>query len=219
MLPGANRLERAQKRQFVLGWSYWFADAMGVLAALMNLLCVPLIFTNAVMIPTLPFTLPILVAFAVNILHCSILYVARVKAPIRHIAGAALAASSLQWTVAVAMAKGFVKVNLPFLRTEKGGIGGVTRNPVVAESILGLLLLAGAAALYMHNATKASVLTIFAVTLLTQSIPFVSATLMYALEGAKDFRLPKIGRFIPLLPRKRLQQAEARIVQHRSVER
>ena len=216
MLPGARRLQPAQKRQFVLGWSYWFADAMGVLAAIMNLLCVPLIFTDKVMIPTLPFTLPILVAFGVNILHCSILYLARVKAPIKHIAGAALAASSLQWTVAVAMAKGFVKVNLPFLRTEKGGIGGVTRNPVIAESLMGLLLLAGAAALYMHNTTKASVMTIFAITLLTQSIPFVAATVMYALEGAKDFRLPTFGRLIPLTPRKRLQEAEARVVRHRA---
>ena len=118
-------------------------------------------------------------------------------------------------TVAVAMAKGFVKVNLPFLRTEKGGIGGVTRNPVVAESLMGLLLLAGAAALYMHNTTKASVMTIFAVTLLTQSIPFVAATVMYALEGAKGFRLPTFGRLISHTPRKRLQEAEARVVRHR----
>ncbi len=160
MLPGASKLRREQKRQFVLGWSYWFADAMGVLAAIMNLLCVPLIFTDKVMIPTIPFTLPILVAFGANFLHCAILYLARVKLPARQIVGAALAASSLQWTVAVAVVRGFVKDNLPFLRTEKGGIGGPARkNPVIAESILGVLLLSGAALLYATNTTKASVMT------------------------------------------------------------
>ena len=218
MLPGAKSLRREQKRQFVLGWSYWFADALGVLAAIMNLLCVPLIFTDKVMIPTLPFTLPILVAFGVNILHCGILYVARVKAPIKHIAGAALAASSLQWTVAVAMARGFVKVNLPFLRTEKGGIGSAGRNPVVAESILGLLLLAGAALLYHHNTGKVPVMTVFAVTLLTQSIPFVAAVVMYALEGMKVIRLPSLGGFIPLAPRKRLQEVKVQTAHHRADE-
>jgi hypothetical protein len=38
---------------------------------------------------------------------------------------------------------------------------------------------------------------------------------MYALEGAKGFRLPTLGRLIPLAPRKRLQEAEARVVRHR----
>jgi hypothetical protein len=198
MLPGASKLRREQKRQFVLGWSYWFADAMGVLAAIMNLLCVPLIFTDKVMIPTIPFTLPILVAFGANLLHCGILYLARVKLPARQIVGAALAASSLQWTVAVAVVRGFVKDNLPFLRTEKGGVGGAARkNPVIAESILGVLLLSGAALLYATNTTKASVMTLFAITLLTQSIPFVAATVMYAIEGLGEVRFPPLGRFLP----------------------
>ena len=212
MLPRAGKLRPAQKRQFVMGWSYWFADTMGVLAAMMNLLCVPLIFTDKVMIPTLPFTLPILVAFAVNILHCGILYVARVKLPIRQIVGAALAASSLQWTVAVAVARGFVKENLPFLRTEKGGIGGMTRkNPVIAESILGLLLLAGSALLYMHNTGGVSAMTVFSITLLTQSIPFVAAVIMFALEGFEGIRLPSRNRLLSLIPGNRLLTARRRV--------
>ena len=211
MLPGAPNLKREQKRQFVLGWSYWFADAMGVLAALMNLLCVPLILTDKVMIPTLPFTLPILVAFAANLLHCAILYLARVKLPARQIFGAALAASSLQWTVAMAVVRGFVKESLPFLRTEKGGIGGTTRkNPVVAESVLGLLLLAGAALLYATNTTKASVMTIFAFTLLTQSIPFVAAVMMYAIEGLGEVRMPSLGRLLTAPMGKRPARAQRR---------
>lgn len=195
MLPGEPSLTGAQKFQFVAGWSFWFSDAFGVVAAMLNLVWVPMILFVGMLIPMLPFTLPILAMFAVNILHCSLLYAVRVKLPARRIAGAALAAMSLQMTVARAMAKGFFKGGLPFLRTEKGGRkGGITQRPrkervAWVEGLVGLALALGAIALYATNEIAMVEINFFAATLGVQSLPFLAAPAMVLLE-----------RMMPALP-------------------
>ncbi|MBF0248514.1 MAG: glycosyltransferase, partial [Alphaproteobacteria bacterium] len=122
MLPGSKTLTMHQKVQFITGWSYWLSDAFGVAAAYMNLMWVPMILFVGVLIPMLPFTLPILVAFAVNLMHCIMLYGVRVRIPAIRIAGAALAAMSLQMTVAKAVYEGITGRRIGFKRTEKGGL-------------------------------------------------------------------------------------------------
>jgi exo-beta-1,3-glucanase (GH17 family)/glycosyltransferase involved in cell wall biosynthesis len=195
MLPGDRSLTRAQKFQFVAGWSFWFADAFGVVAALLNLLWVPLILFVGMLIPMLPFTLPILAMFVVNILHCSLLYAVRVKLPARRILGAALAAMSLQMTVARAIAKGFFRGGLPFLRTEKGGLTGRgTQRPgkervAWVEGLVGLALALGAVVLYATNEVAMVELNFFAATLAVQCLPFLAAPAMVLLE-----------RLLPALP-------------------
>ncbi|MDA0339929.1 MAG: glycosyltransferase, partial [Proteobacteria bacterium] len=116
MLPSSPSLSWAQKHQFITGWSYWVSDAFGVLAALFNLVWVPMILFVGVLIPTLPFTVPILVMFVVSLLHCGLLYSTRVRLSPGQILGAAVAAMSLQFTVARAVAKGLVSDNMPFKR-------------------------------------------------------------------------------------------------------
>ncbi|MEW5703318.1 MAG: glycosyltransferase [Pseudomonadota bacterium] len=187
MLPGCRELTPAQKFQFITGWSIWLSDAFGVLAAYMNLLWVPMILFVGVLIPTLPFTLPILAMFAVNLLHCGLLYGVRVKLPPQQILGAALAAMSLQMTVARGVAKGFRNISLPFLRTDKGGIAKSVKRtgtnwPALPEALTGLALLLGASALFVTNRTEAVVINVFAATLLVQSLPFLCAPLVYGLE-------------------------------------
>ena len=185
MLPGARTLKPEQKRQFVAGWAFWLADTLGAAASILNLLWVPAILFVGVLIPTVALTLTIVTAFVVNLAHCALLYRVRVKLPAAKIAGAALAAMSLQLTVAGAVLNGLVRDNLPFKRTDKGGNAKrkANDNPVVRESALGLLLLAGAAALALTNEYRVTEIDVFAFALLIQSLPFLAATLMAGIEA------------------------------------
>ena len=184
MLPGAKTLSWPQKIQFVTGWSYWLSDAFGVLAAYMNLMWVPMIVFVGVLIPTLPFTLPILVAFAVNLLHCVLLYGVRVKIPTRHIAGAALAAMSLQLTVARGVLAGLRGGRLVFNRTAKGGLARpwAPESPARAEFRIGVLLFGSAALLLATNFNETTEIKIFATTLFVQGLPFLAAWLVAWLD-------------------------------------
>ncbi|MFO1127195.1 MAG: glycosyltransferase [Rhodospirillales bacterium] len=195
MLTGSRTLKPAQKFHFIVGWTLWLADAVGALAAVLNLLWVPVILLVGMVIPTMPFTVPIIAAFVVNILHCTLLYGRRVNGSWRHIPGAAIAAMSLQWTVARAVAVGLLKDRLPFFRTEKGGNAakGKRDNPAFWETLLGVALALSAAALIYFNATNVTEMTIFATTLAIQSVPFLAAALMVMIERYQD-RLGSFGK-------------------------
>jgi exo-beta-1,3-glucanase (GH17 family)/cellulose synthase/poly-beta-1,6-N-acetylglucosamine synthase-like glycosyltransferase len=183
MLPGARALSPEQKVHFVSGWVLWLADALAATAAILNLLWVPVILFVGVVIPTLAFTLPIIAAFAINVAHCVLLYSKRVDVPLRHIPGAAIAAMSVQFTVARAVFTGLIGDSLPFMRTEKGGAGKAgTRNPARWEMIIGGLLLASAATLIVTNTGGVHEMTMFAVILAVQSLPFLCAWFMSLVE-------------------------------------
>lgn len=197
MLPGAPHLSPAQKSAFVTGWAYWLSDALGVAAALMNLAWVPFLLFVGVALPETSLTLPILLAFVVNVAHCVILYRARVAAGWGEVLGAAMAAMSLQATVAAAVLKGFVQDNLPFTVTDKGGkakaaAGRKADDPAKWEGRLGLALLASAVALWTTNVHGIWELKLFAAILVTQSLPFLCAVAMHGLEtlAARKARVP-----------------------------
>jgi cellulose synthase/poly-beta-1,6-N-acetylglucosamine synthase-like glycosyltransferase len=190
MLPGERSLSAGQKFHFVSGWSHWLADAFGVLAALLNLLWVPMILFVGVLIPMLPFTVPILAMFAVNLLHCALLYRLRMRLPPVRIAGAALAAMSLQLTVAVAVAKGLCSGRQAFRRTEKGGLArllalpGRARRAGMVEGAIGVALALSAVVLWVTNLYRygQTELYVFALTLAVQGLPFLAAPAMAWLE-------------------------------------
>ena len=190
MKPSAPGLNYRQKSQYIAGWSYWISDAFGVLTAFLNLFWVPMIIWAGLMIPMLPFTLPILVAFGVNLLHCVMLYITRVKIPTHRILGAAVAAMALQFTVAHAVGRGLVSDALPFKVTAKGGGGKKTKSasPIRVEAAVGVLLLAGAGGLVYENFENQAVeMNVFAATLLVQSLPFLAAPVLYAMERAHAY--------------------------------
>jgi cellulose synthase/poly-beta-1,6-N-acetylglucosamine synthase-like glycosyltransferase/exo-beta-1,3-glucanase (GH17 family) len=205
MLPRRGPLTSQQKFQFVTGWSYWFSDSLGVIAAYLNLMWVPMILFVGVLIPTLPFTVPILAAFFVNLLHVAMLYRMRVKLPRWQIPGAALAAMSLQFTVACAVIACFLGKRLGFLRTEKGGLAALIGksgdgSPARVELITGVCLVLAASALYATNTLQTLEITIFATTLLIQSLPFIAAPLMYALERSALPAIDPGARRLWLIP-------------------
>jgi exo-beta-1,3-glucanase (GH17 family)/cellulose synthase/poly-beta-1,6-N-acetylglucosamine synthase-like glycosyltransferase len=187
LLPGAAGLSREQKREYGVGWLNWLgAESIGVVVALLNIVWVPFVAFADIAVPDRILTLPILAAFAVSVAHFVALYRLRVRASAGQMVGAVCAAMSVQWTVARAVAMGLVKEHLPFRRTAKGG---TTRKgpdfPAFWEAVIAGLLLASAVTLVVTNAKQVREIYIFAVVLVVQSLPFLSAIALAAIEGTR----------------------------------
>ena len=191
-LPSASRLTQEQRRAYLLGWLNWLgAESIGVLVALLNLLWVPVVAFVGIAVPDNILTLPIIAAFAVTLLHFVALYRLRVAIPFGQTIGAMFAAMSVQWTVAKAVGDGVIKDHLPFTRTAKGGASRGNRFQAFWETVLGALLLLGAATLVATNRQEVREIYVFAFVLVLQSLPFLSATAIALLEGsrANDYAL------------------------------
>jgi exo-beta-1,3-glucanase (GH17 family)/cellulose synthase/poly-beta-1,6-N-acetylglucosamine synthase-like glycosyltransferase len=187
LLPRGSRLSREQKRAFGLGWLNWLgAESIGVTVALLNLVWVPVVAFAGIAIPDKILTLPILAAFAVSLAHFVALYRLRVRIPPSQMLAAVFAAMSVQWTVARAVGFGVWTEGLPFTRTAKGG---VTRKgadfPAFWEAVLGALLLIGAAVVVTTNYAQVHEVNVFALVLVVQSLPFLAAAALGALEGSR----------------------------------
>jgi hypothetical protein len=157
--------------------------------------------------------LPVIATFVVMLLHFLVLYRARVQAPVMASLGAALAAMSLQLTVGRAVAEGAIKDGLPFIRTAKGGGCGKERFPALFEFVLGSLLVLGSITLYVTNDQNVREISIFSAVLLVQSLPFLAAAAIAALERtplnafATWQRLGALATSRPRLPRGRAPTA------------
>jgi len=180
--PSATKLTSKQKKRFITGWVFWLSDAMGPIMAVMNLIWVPVIICIGVTIPTIPLTIPIITAFLVNILHTFILYRIKVKASFKETLLSAIASMSLQLIIFKAVWDGFVKDGLPFKRTQKGGKAKKSKSPIIYETFLGALLIISFIALIITNETGITEIYVFAITILIQSIPYISAMIMRYLE-------------------------------------
>jgi hypothetical protein len=185
-LPGASRLTPQQRRDFTIGWVNWLgAESLGVVVAIFNLLWVPVVAFLGIAVPDKVLTLPILAAFAVSLAHFIAVYRMRVAIPVYEMIGAVFAAMSVQWTVARAVSDGVIKDHLPFARTAKGG--SVTRDAFAArsEAILGSLLVIGAGVLVATNYEQVREIYLFALALAVQSLPFLAAVGIAALERTR----------------------------------
>jgi hypothetical protein len=188
-LPGGSRLTRDQKREFALGWLNWLgAESVGVVVAILNIVWVPVIAFLDIAVPDRILTVPIVASFVVSMAHFVTLYRLRVQTGKGQMAIAAIAAMSVQWTVARAVAVGMVKDHLPFVRTAKGGAGkGRRRTDFHAfwESILAGLLIVGAIVLVETNVKEVHEINVFAAVLLIQSLPFVAAVVIALFERSR----------------------------------
>ncbi|MDO9412711.1 MAG: glycosyltransferase [Pseudolabrys sp.] len=188
-LPGASRLTRDQKREFSLGWLNWLgAESVGVVVAILNIIWVPVIAFLDIAVPDRILTIPIMAAFVVSMAHFVTLYRLRVRIGGGHLFLSAIAAMSVQWTVARAVAIGMIKDHLPFVRTEKGGAGKARRRTdfhAFWESIMAALLIAGAVTLVQTNIKEVREINIFAFVLVIQSLPFIAAVLIALFERSR----------------------------------
>jgi exo-beta-1,3-glucanase (GH17 family)/cellulose synthase/poly-beta-1,6-N-acetylglucosamine synthase-like glycosyltransferase len=186
--PGASRLTPDQKREFSLGWLNWLgAETLGVLVAILNLIWVPIVAFADIAIPDRILTLPIIAAFVVSLLHFLILYRLRVPVKWGQMLGAMVAAMSVQWTVSRAVANGLITEHLAFARTSKGGLSRMSIEfQAFWEAVIGVLLLVGAVVLVVTNNSKEiREIYIFAVVLVLESLPFMSAVAIAILETSR----------------------------------
>jgi cellulose synthase/poly-beta-1,6-N-acetylglucosamine synthase-like glycosyltransferase len=185
--PGASLLRREQKHAFALGWLTWLgAETVGVGVALLNLALVPFVAFVGNVVPDNVLTIPILATFAVTLLHFIALYRLRVQTTPGAMIGALFAAMSVQWTIARAVSSGLVKDSLPFVVTAKGGAARRSSDfPAFWEGVIGALLLGSAILLYWTNWERVQEINLFATVLLVQSLPFIAATGLAALETSR----------------------------------
>jgi len=186
LLPWTDGLSREQKREYGLGWLNWLgADTVGVVVALLNVLWVPVVAFANIAVPDRILTLPILAAFTVSVFHFVALYRLRVRVSLGQMLGAVCAAMSMQWTVAHAVGSGVLKEKLPFLRTAKGGATRKGDFSAFWEAVIAALLLVGAATLIVTNYKQVREINIFALVLVVQSLPFLSAVAIALIEGTR----------------------------------
>jgi hypothetical protein len=187
MLPGAEGLTREQKREYAIGWLNWLgSDAIGLVVALLNIVWVPVVAFANIAVPDRILTVPIIAAFAVSVAHFAALYRLRVRASPGQMIGAVCAAMALQWTVARAVGLGIILERMPFLRTAKGGNSRKGPDfPAFWEAVIGALLLIGALTLVVTNYKQVHEINIFAAVLVVQSLPFVAAVALAAIEGTR----------------------------------
>jgi cellulose synthase/poly-beta-1,6-N-acetylglucosamine synthase-like glycosyltransferase len=205
-LPGASLLTREQRRDFAMGWLNWLgAETVGVAVALLNLVWVPVVAFVGIAIPDTILTLPIIAAFAVSVAHFLTVYRMRVAVSPGQMIGAMFAAMSVQWTVARAVGDGVIKSQLPFVRTAKGGGHRLEREfEAFWEAVIGGLLVVSAVVVVATNSQQIHEIYVFAVVLVLQSLPFLSAVAIAAIDHTKfnDFvywrRLEaRIAEFLP----------------------
>jgi cellulose synthase/poly-beta-1,6-N-acetylglucosamine synthase-like glycosyltransferase len=187
LLPRARGLTRDQKREFGFGWLNWLgAESIGVAVAILNLIWVPAIVVFDIAIPDKILTVPILAAFAVSVVHFVALYRLRVSIPIGQMVTSVVAAMSVQWTVARAVGFSLLTESVPFMRTAKGG---TTRKgadfAAFWEGVLAALLLISASLVVITNYKQIRELNIFAGVLVVQSLPFLAAVAIAAVEGSR----------------------------------
>src|SRR5580704_1463286 len=187
-LPGASRLSPDQRREFALGWLNWLgAESIGVLVALLNLIWVPIVAFADIAIPDRILTLPIIAAFVVSLVHFVVLYRLRVPVKWGQMLGAMVTAMSVQWTVSRAVANGLITEHLAFARTSKGGFSLMSVEfQAFWEAVIGVLLLVGAVVLVVTNNDKqVREIYVFAVVLVLESLPFLSAVAIAILENSR----------------------------------
>ncbi len=213
LLPWTESLSREQKREYGLGWLNWLgADSVGVVVALLNIVWVPVVAFANIAVPDRILTLPILAAFVISVAHFTALYSLRVRISVGQMFGAVCAAMSMQWTVAHAVGSGVLKERLPFLRTAKGGATRRGDFPAFWEAVIAGLLLLGAITLVVTNYKQVHEINIFALVLVIQSLPFLSAVALAAIEGTRfntfAFWRGVEARIMELLPRPKTIAAE-----------
>jgi cellulose synthase/poly-beta-1,6-N-acetylglucosamine synthase-like glycosyltransferase/exo-beta-1,3-glucanase (GH17 family) len=206
-LPGMSRLDHDQKREFAFGWLGWFgAEMIAVAAALLNLIWVPFVAFQVVAIPDALLTLPILAAFLVSLIHFVSSYRMRVDVPYRQMFGAMIVFMSVQWTVASAAFKAALPAQSNYFhRTRKGqgnsqgddrGAIAQAGFPATPEAVIGGLLVAGSIIVVATNFYRYIEIDLFAVILLIQSLPFLSAVALVWLERASDRKMAKMAAAI-----------------------
>jgi exo-beta-1,3-glucanase (GH17 family)/cellulose synthase/poly-beta-1,6-N-acetylglucosamine synthase-like glycosyltransferase len=187
LLPWRRELSREQKIHFGVGWLHWIGDLAALALALLNVIWTIVMRLVEVNPPNLILTEVTLAAAVIAVLHTAILYRLRVKLGWVDIGLAAMAAMSLQFTIARACLGGLVTGSLPFVRTAKGKTGQATLAERFAtiwpEIAIAAALLASSAVVWQMNWDQMPERTVFAIAMAVQSVPFLATLVMESLEA------------------------------------
>ena len=184
--PGAGRLTAEQKREFTLGWLGWLgSETLGTMVTLLNIMWVPGIAFLEIAIPDGILTVPILASFIISVAHFLTLYRLRVSRSVGRALGSLWAAMSMQWTIAKAVGLGLLGKHVPFVRTNKGGHRRNGNFHAFAEAVIASLLIASAVLLVAINNKEIREIYVFAAVLMVQSLPYMAALGMAAIERTR----------------------------------
>jgi len=176
-------LQTGQRYHFLAGWLGWVADGLQllfILAALgwsAGIVLLPQYFEP----PLTLFMAATLSLFFFKVVKSLWLYAARVRCGVLDTLGAAVAGLALSHTVAKAVIAGIFTSKLPFLRTPKcEDQPAIIRGLIAArEEIVYLLLLwGGAVAVWIARGEFEPAARLWAILLVVQSLPYVSALAM-----------------------------------------
>lgn len=119
--PGAARLTRAQRWQYLAGWMPWIGDALQLVFALGAVLWSLLValWPGHFGLPPVVFLVPVLCLFGLKIARILWLFRLRMPCSFRDSLGAALAGLALSHTVGRAVIAGLWTAGMPFERTPK----------------------------------------------------------------------------------------------------
>ena len=116
-----GRLTNGQRYHFIAGWLPWLADGLNLVfnVAALGWSLAMIVAPNRIDPPLIMFSVLPLALFTFKLLKLAHLYASRVGANIRQTFAAALAGLALSHTIGVAVIKGLVTRDEPFIRTPK----------------------------------------------------------------------------------------------------
>jgi cellulose synthase/poly-beta-1,6-N-acetylglucosamine synthase-like glycosyltransferase len=202
LLPRAQGgLTFAQRYHFVTGWLPWLADLMhvvftvGSLAWTIGLVVAPKRFD----FPLTLFLAPALGVLGFKFFGALWLYRARVPcSPLQRI-GAALAAMALSFTVARGIVSGILSPQKPFLRTPKcEDRPALMQGFLMAweETLIAAFLWVAAGAIFVAYGLMNLEARLWALMLVAQSIPYVSALITSLIAAMPPATLKRIRRVV-----------------------
>ena len=183
-----SALTSGQRYHFVAGWLPWLSDGLSLVFNLAALL-----WTLGMVVTPDHFDPPLMIfavfplgLFLFKLLKLAFLYRRRVQADVRQSLGAACAGLALSHTIARAVMTGFVNNRIGFFRTPKLASQSALLQSLMhsREELLFLLALwVGAYGVVTVQGTEMPDVTLWAVMLLVQSVPYAAAVCM-SLVGA-----------------------------------
>jgi exo-beta-1,3-glucanase (GH17 family)/cellulose synthase/poly-beta-1,6-N-acetylglucosamine synthase-like glycosyltransferase len=192
---GDHRLTPGQRYHFIAGWLPWLADGLNLLfnLAALGWSLAMIVAPHRIDPPLMMFSVLPLSLFTFKLVKLAHLYVSRVGANIRQTFAAALAGLALSHTIGLAVLKGLITRNEPFVRTPKGAQPHALLEGFAAAKQESLLLLAMLAVVYclthqfavtqdfslgIPEELKGPDVSAWVAVLLIQSIPYAAALIV-----------------------------------------
>ena len=194
----STQLTVGQRYHFIAGWLPWLADGLNLIVnvAALGWSIAMIVSPHRIDPPLVMFSVLPLALFTFKLVKLAHLYVSRVGANVRQTMAAAIAGLALSHTIGLAIVKGMLTRNEPFIRTPKGRQPHVLGRAFAgaAQETLFLIALGTAVYLLTNQITVGSRtigvpaelrgpdVSVWVAVLLIQSIPYAASLLVSLLS-------------------------------------